>query len=373
LSSEGGHDPFTGKAGITFAYLPGTHGGIFDRATYSHEVGHVLSTSETNQRLPRALTSLGSTWLARESMSDLLAIDMNGAVFSDSEILPLCLSRTRVISRDGSYDLPEKFFTHRWGTESLLRCCSELKATLPAGSPWTRTCDELARLLPPPSSQGSEQSKPFDPEALKSDRTKFDPHQLGIPLNSFIEDLGASTGRPSRSLWIKAFQKASEPKTRYPEIRCELQGFPPLLLHEPSMTNVFEAYRSQFREKPVFDSLWARHGMDKAVQLARQDELERLHHMVALPHFYRALKARLVTNLEPPRCRLSDLGSAPEIDRETSVRKYLFPPVSPNTKDARPGCQVSCSYSEDGIVRSAGLLTEPAESAPATSAADRAN
>lgn len=322
------------------------NGDGLERGIYTHELGHVLSLSG-NPLLPKAYLELSTTSLATETVADALAMQTEGSVMGNSEKPESCVHRLRKIDSHQSYDMSEEFFTLTWSKRSLLSCCKQILGRTPSKPHWGEVCKDIISKstqespLPPVDRQNL-----FEPSRYLKDPMLFDPHQLGIPINSFLKDLHERSGLDANALFIEAFRSASTEGPDYSQFRCKVPKLnaliPSVLISQVSMGTVLNRLKQNYNsnQQLVFEQLWQKHGLDKAVEIGAFDATA-LAVKKTIPTFIESFKkanqdSALQEMIKTTGCNPTDIGS--------------FGPWAQDwTPNANPtaGCGITCEKIKD--------------------------
>ena len=249
----------------------------FGAGTYIHELSHVL-VRRTSMHLPKILSIFGTTGnLFDETHADTLALALEGREFFRSPGLPECMDRVRFFADLQSYNYPLSYFDNDFFGRRLVKCCQHLTKH--------NSNDEHVRMACGKVSEENAGGFPefrrklFDPLLYVADPDGFDTHQIGIPINSFIAELSDTTGQSISSFFPRALDLASKSKKR--RFFCSLPN--PISKVHPIEVSVY-SYLDILKEiknlmpndqKIHFDNLWQKHALEKAVTLAKYDDLVR--------------------------------------------------------------------------------------------------
>ena len=240
---------------------------------YVHELGHILAKSG-NSKLPTIYTNLGLTFLVQETIADYLAIAVTGSVIdAELSVTPSCFDRVRYINGFQSYHFPAGYFELDFSGRRLNQCClSQEGQTVAKRDPhWKNACAIIVKGVPQ-DPQWHLDRKPLDPYSV--DMNKLDPHQIGIPINSFLGSLSRELDIALSDLVVPALWLASD-ETYQNTYSCAI----PLdldaatTLQQQNFSAFFKALRNSLNiaQKAIYDKLWVRHGLSIAVVLANRD------------------------------------------------------------------------------------------------------
>jgi hypothetical protein len=307
---------------------------------YLHELGHVLS-HENNPMLPPIYNELAPTSLMLETVADLLAVSVRGHIVDIESTLPTCLQQPREITDYQTYDSPVGYFTADYTPRRFLKCCASLDKEN-AQTPHSKDlCTQF-------KAKNLDVLPPFNQTRLSAQYyadhyNDIDPHQIGIPINSFLRTLKEQTGLDVYRMLYQAMWIAG--KVPVGEYHCSIPKLTSLVPDESesnhSMQDVFTAFRSMFvgKESDIFSLLWEKHSMDIVMELMTTDA-----NQLALSKAHDVMDAEIST--------LQDYDSSKPIDpRVTANACWVaeqslpeFPGDAMGELDPRlPGCDVSCS------------------------------
>lgn len=265
---------------VTMTVFPDWPAGIVDSTKvlspgiYLHELGHVISYNRDN-RLPTVIHELASTDLFTESFADTLALAGAGTLF-DAVTLPTCLRAARIVTDHDSYDEPYGAFDLLESRRRVVACCDEPANAADPDARVRGACDFMRRALrreyPVVPAFDASALDPATAYAIppRASHIPLDPHQIGIPLNSFLLELSRETGRGLEDLYLSALLDFSLEKPGVPDPGTRNFAALGHTLHAHRLRDVFRVVRASLlpRDVAVFDRLWKKHGLEKAMRLA---------------------------------------------------------------------------------------------------------
>jgi hypothetical protein len=263
-----------GTTGVYLGVYPDWNGEPLNAGVYLHELGHALAAG-ASPALPPVLHELASTTLMVETFADFLALGVAGRVFAESRQIAPCLARTRIVGKYQTYGFPRAFFDPLYSTRKLVSCCKYL-----AAHPQSPGVDENSRSLCegvrqvesvlPPLDRRTE----FDPAEYARNPRDFDPHQVGIPLNSFFRALDQELAIPARGLLMSALWTV----TASDRLTCDLPAAGvtaarSVSVRVTSFAHVLARMRDlvSSEKQAEFDEISRRHQLSKAVLMAQRD------------------------------------------------------------------------------------------------------
>jgi hypothetical protein len=254
---------------------PGDADHTINEALYLHELGHVIALGHS--RTAQIVHELAMQPLFIETFSDTLAISLRGRVFSADPQVPECLQKVRWIGLDQSYRAQGGYFDNFFGLRRMHQCCS----THPGGG-WShprivQACSMIEKTYEQWVGTTHYDRKPLDlsPRQLEISPI-LDPHQIGIPVNSFLLDLSQRLGVPALDLYFTALREFDTDATRR-EYGCSallVQGLvAPFLIRSFTPDQILDAIRARLaaEQKLVFDALYEKHRLDRYAVAAQQD------------------------------------------------------------------------------------------------------
>lgn len=252
--------------------------GDIERAVYTHELGHALSES-VNSKLG-AFSALTREILLLETAADDLALTLFGRLFLLKEQLPGCLSEIRHIDSQSSFNQPIGEFDRYASLRKLNSCCDSFETSAQQTVYGRRLCAEVRHKIQL-SPLRPYISTPFDPTqvtlaramsgltTIPDDAVIYDPHQLGIPITSFLSEL-RDAYRVGGSLLVDFLSKANA-VTYGINFTCTVDALPgdtKMQTHYRA-GKVLQALRERFAPIDggvIFDQLWTAHALDVGVQ-----------------------------------------------------------------------------------------------------------
>ncbi len=248
-------------------------GGPFNESVYVHELGHALANGKS-ERIPSVLHELSMTPLIVESFADFMAIGVTGTVISATEDFEGCMQRARVVGKYNTYDFPGDFFKKNYTMRKIVSCCGFLKERGKITSKLQPMCDDaVAKASNLPQ---LDRHTHFDAQDYLHNRDAYDVHQIGIPLNGFLQAVAKDLGLDAKALLFDALSKVSSDNKLRKPYSCVL----PMMIfagefkvEAHSMESVLNAIREGVPQGklPDYDALWKKHSMDKAIAIARAD------------------------------------------------------------------------------------------------------
>ena len=237
-----------------------------NRGVYAHEFGHTLSFPDTLGTAP-LLKSIGRSSLFSETYADTVALALVGTDTSPERSLPGCMSEPRV-GLAQSYLTPFGEFDAFSSLHRLKKCCEAHENFLPD---MRDLCSKLFL-----GADGEPNFLPaFDLEPFSVKRMSaksIDTHRIGIPLNSFLKDLGL---RLNKNYFAELLKSLTSPKGK--DFRCELAAVQTITVKAFVLKDQLQSLAKDLStsDKAVFDTLWKTHTMDIAVALDEKDQAER--------------------------------------------------------------------------------------------------
>lgn len=297
-----------------------------NEAIYLHELGHVISKDASNG-LPDAIHALAQTLLFEETFADSVALAVAGRVISATPALPSCLVDLRIISGTQSYGAQAGYFDTHFSARRMWKCCDLLRSDAYRAPHSADFCGQLEEMEARSSLPRFDRGK-FDPRTLHDANREWDPHQIGLPLNSFLQALAKGTGRTLPEFYFPLFRDLPRlvAKTRYTCSAPKLgNDVPPREIDVHTFADVFQALRASLNgaEQGLFDRLWAKHRMDLGMLLSETDTLAAA-----------ALEARADWLTHMLR------NDRPGLSRSHACLESFQAPSSVDAKD--PGCRVTC-------------------------------
>jgi hypothetical protein len=269
LASVNVMGPLTSRGGpgvIVLGVFSDWKGSPVSQGVYFHELGHVLAAAVGSEVLPAALHDLSDSALMVEGFADMLSLGIAGTVFSE-EAEPLgCARKARVITQYQSYDFARDYFAQEFGLRRLVACCKKQIADGTLEARFEEFCGEVM----PIASQLSDLDRrtPFDAQELLARPEAFDSHQLGIPLNSYYRALSTRLGLPTVDLIMGSLWAVS--RTGGTDYDCQTAAGTKRVAVS-SLADVLLTARARAAgvDRAASDEIWAKHGMDKALTIAR--------------------------------------------------------------------------------------------------------
>jgi len=287
---------YSWEGDIHLGFVPPWNGTGPNASVYTHELGHYL-TFQKNERLPSVLKALSAGALFQETFADFVALAATGRIIGQEDDLPSCLSNARRIMRFQSYDYPMGYFDNYFSNRRIKACCESLKTKGKLNSRTRGICgDNFMKKTIPPMDR-SPLVVPEEKELRKfgSLISKIDPHQYGIPLNSFFYALSRRTGHSMKDLLVPAIRDGENKSIR---LKCEMQKDGVTYFEGekavPSFAQMVKSAREQMRtesDRRVFDELWKSHAMDRGIPAYDNESLE-----IALRSFFQDF----LNYLDPP-------------------------------------------------------------------------
>jgi len=265
-------------------------------SVYTHELGHYL-TFQKNESLPSVLRALNAGALFQETFADFIALAATDRVIGHEDDLPGCLSNARRIMRFQSYDYPMGYFDNYFSNRRVKACCESLKAKGKLNSRTKGICDDnfMKKTIPPMDRSRLVVSEAKELSRFGSVISKIDPHQYGIPLNSFFYALSRRTGRPMKDLLMPAIRVGLDKSI---QLKCEMQKDGVTYFEGektvPSFAQMVRSAREQMRtesDRRIFDELWKSHAMDRGIPAYDNESLD-----IALRSFFQDF----LNYLDPP-------------------------------------------------------------------------
>lgn len=249
-------------------------GGPINAGVFAHELGHVVAEDYGNAALPAVYHELSGTALMTEMVADLIAIHATGSIVSPEEGVPACIQEFRVVRPGLSYDQPVDVFTPLASWKLMTACCQSLSARAAHTSRSRAFCGEYLRerSKPPARMFGSQR---FNAEFYAKNPGYADPHELGLPFNSFLLTLRKETGLDLTRALLEAITRTSAaPELPYACVVPALAEFLPGSRQTAhTMAQVLESLRAGLpaEAQGAFDRLSREHRLDIWSQVSELD------------------------------------------------------------------------------------------------------
>lgn len=338
-SKLGPFGSYTDGKRIGMTIFPNWNGEALPAGIYVHELGHVLAMRENRTRIgfdPELL----ATPLMTETIADLLSLAAVGEVLGSDGDVHSCLSRSRYITTSQSYRFPRGYFTNTFSTMRTSQCCRSNPDRMysPALASDVRN---FCGLLGDQLSGMKLDRTPFDPLQYLDNRSKYDVHQIGIPINSFLLNLKKNGLPQIFQLFLDSYAEA----TKNPNLRevyvCSVPKLPiltpPRDFRRSTMRAVFRVLREKVKSTSrlqVFDRLWREHQLEKAMVISDREVAEQLEKPLILPMAKKGAQAMKRPEL---RAQLMASGCWFDLDFSQTTGQDLS-----GIDYQQPGCSIVC-------------------------------
>jgi hypothetical protein len=298
-----------------------------DYSIFTHELGHIVGATADRAAMPDFLQDRVMSPLVLEGMADFIAVAVTGAIVGSPSRLPGCLNKMRLITTAQTFKGAEGYFASDFFLRRMEACCKATAPSFPA-NPYARSaCDGLQALLDQYGGQlGYDSSahawlKPFSHERLKAaDASSYDPHQLGIPLNSFLRKVGKEFGVDPWKAQVEALRRANS----YRKARCRH-------LSEESSGGSIQEYDLDLPATTLRAVLAE---LRQGVAAARPQDFDQLLEAFAMPVAYEIDEADLADSL-------SSLGSKAVAEKQGESSPCYGVWVTGYVEST--GCRLSCA------------------------------
>jgi len=257
--------------GIKIGTFPDWTGKDFNESVYVHELTHYVALT-ASPKLAAIIPELNETSLFSETFADAAALAITGLVFSQSSEMPKCLGKLRYIADLQSYNYPTGYFDVFFGARRMGKCCEYLETEMPNDRHVKSVCSTHRQYFS--SGMPSFSRQTFNPDHFIEKPDQYDRHQIGIPINAFLNELSKELGKDLKALFSMPLLATSAVGPKHTFI-CVIKETPnyPVTVQASSFLDVFKEIRKSLspKERLLFDKQWEKHQMSKGMKIAEFD------------------------------------------------------------------------------------------------------
>ena len=300
---------------------------------YLHELGHLILASKPaflQRLLEGMLLDLSGTVLFMETFSDFLAWAESGVVIDPDphfvfpqlakpEMFEKCF-RVRNVTEGSSYDWPEQMFDMDFLSRRLNLCCDGMEKFGASNEITAPMCRSVRKNFPVANLPKLEIKKKLDPAHVIANRSRFDPHLIGLPTSSFWLELSRKLNRPPLELIKTSLRSWEGGETRgRKEFDCAFRAFDSaatrVKVRAPSYSKLLLGLAPALNDadRKIYKGLWKKHGMSKAAAISIGESAEWAR-KAAGPLLIQRMKADADPVLNPRNTCYPKFGSRLPID-----------------------------------------------------------
>jgi hypothetical protein len=194
-----------------------------NNSVYIHELGHILTIQKKS--LPKIFADLEYKRVPRpftEFFSDVLAMAVTGSVITSNDNFHSCFQDLRKVDKAHNYHAMDYVFRKDYPMNEVKHCCQKITLTPESITQNDQgICKDYKNKKM--TSSKKKHSYPFKtfPVSYKTNLLKYDSHNIGTPIVSFLKRLESLFG--IKNIWKIVFEEADALSKKPEELNTSFQ------------------------------------------------------------------------------------------------------------------------------------------------------